>query len=82
MRALAGGDGLIRNIEFLLSVRVTVLSERRAVTPYGMRGGAPGAPGMNLLNSNQLPHRLTVEVSPGDILRIETPGGGAWAKPT
>lgn len=73
---------MIRNIEFLSSMRVTALSERRVVTAYGMRGGAPGAPGMNLLNGNQLPHRVTVEVSPGDILRIETPGGGAWGKPT
>lgn len=73
---------MIRKIEFLSPMRVTVLSERRVVTPYGMRGGAPGAPGMNLLNGNQLPHLVTVEVSPVDILRIETPGGGAWGKPT
>jgi len=79
--AQAGGDGLIRELEFLSAMRVSVLSERRAVPPYGMRGGAPGAPGMNLLNGKQLAHRVTIEVSPGDVLRIETPGGGAWGDP-
>jgi len=79
--AHAGGDGLIRELEFLAAMRVSVLSERRIVPPYGMRGGGPGAPGMNLLNGKQLAHRVTVGVSPGDVLRIETPGGGAWGDP-
>ena len=74
----AGGDGLIRELEFLAPMRVSVLSERRIVAPYGMRGGNPGAPGMNLLNGHRLAHRATAEVSAGDVLRIETPGGGAW----
>jgi 5-oxoprolinase (ATP-hydrolysing) len=76
-----GGDGLIRELEFLAGMRVSVLSERRIVPPYGMRGGGPGTPGMNLLNGKQLAHRVTVEVSPGDVLRVETPGGGAWGDP-
>jgi 5-oxoprolinase (ATP-hydrolysing) len=78
--ARSGGDGLIRELEFLAPMRVSVLSERRAVPPYGMRGGGSGAPGMNLLNGKQLAHRVTLEVSPGDVLRIETPGGGAWGE--
>ena len=76
-----GGDGLIRELEFLAPMRVSVLSERRIVPPYGMRGGGPGALGMNLLNDKPLAHRVTVEVSPGDVLRVETPGGGAWGSP-
>jgi 5-oxoprolinase (ATP-hydrolysing) len=79
--AHAGGDGLIRELEFLAAMRVSVLSERRVVPPYGMRGGGPGAPGMNLLNGKQLAHRVTLDVSPGDVLRVETPGGGAWGDP-
>jgi 5-oxoprolinase (ATP-hydrolysing) len=79
--AHAGGDGLIRELEFLAARRVSVLSERRVVPPYGMRGGGPGAPGMNLLNGKQLAHRVTLDVSPGDVLRVETPGGGAWGDP-
>ena len=71
---------MIRELEFLAPMRVSVLSERRLVPPYGMRGGGPGAPGMNLLNDNPLAHRVSVEVKPGDILRVETPGGGAWGE--
>ena len=79
--AKPGGDGLIRELEFLAPMRVSVISERRAVPPYGMRGGDPGAPGMNLLNGKQLAHRFSVDVSPGDVLRVETPGGGGWGEP-
>ncbi len=75
-----GGEGLVRELEFLARMRVSVLSERRVTRPYGMRGGGPGAPGMNLLNGKELPHRVSVEVSPGDVLRIETPGGGGWGR--
>ena len=74
----AGGDGLIREIEFLAPMRISVVSERRVFPPYGMRGGGSGAPGMNLLNGKPLEHRVCVDVSPGDILRVETPGGGGW----
>jgi 5-oxoprolinase (ATP-hydrolysing) len=76
--AYGGGDGLVRELEFLAPMRVSVLSERRIIAPYGMRGGGPGARGMNLLNGKPLAHRVTVDVSAGDILRVETPGGGAW----
>ncbi|MDH3624060.1 MAG: hydantoinase B/oxoprolinase family protein [Myxococcales bacterium] len=75
-----GGEGLVRELEFLSPMRVSVLSERRLTRPYGMRGGGPGAAGMNLLNGAKLPHRVSVEVSPGDLLRIETPGGGGWGE--
>ncbi|MDH4283180.1 MAG: hydantoinase B/oxoprolinase family protein, partial [Myxococcales bacterium] len=76
-----GGDGLVRELEFLAPMRVSVISERRVVPPYGMRGGGPGTVGMNLINGKPLGHRATLEVSPGDVLRIETPGGGAWGEP-
>jgi N-methylhydantoinase B len=62
-------------------MRVSVVSERRVIAPYGMRGGGPGAPGMNQLNGHPLEHRTSTEVSPGDVLRVETPGGGAWGEP-
>jgi N-methylhydantoinase B len=61
-------------------MRVSVVSERRHTAPYGMRGGGPGAPGMNLLNGKPLGHRVTVDVTEGDVLRVETPGGGAWGE--
>ncbi|MEM9727221.1 MAG: hydantoinase B/oxoprolinase family protein [Myxococcota bacterium] len=73
-----GGNGLVREIEFHEPMRVSVLSERRVLPPYGMRGGGSGARGMNLLNGKELSHRVSVDVEPGDVLRIETPGGGGW----
>lgn len=78
--ARCGGDGLIRELEFLAPMRISVVSERRVFAPYGMRGGGSGAPGMNLLNGKPLEHRVSVSVAPGDIVRIETPGGGAWGR--
>jgi N-methylhydantoinase B len=73
-----GGDGVVRELEALEACRASVLSERRARAPAGARGGEPGAPGRNLLNGNALPAKTTVDLAPGDVLRIETPGGGGW----
>jgi 5-oxoprolinase (ATP-hydrolysing) len=76
-----GGDGLVRELEFLAPMHVSVVSERRVIPPYGMRGGSAGARGMNLLNGKPLQHRVSMDVRAGDVLRIETPGGGGWGKP-
>ncbi len=78
--ARPGGDGLVRELEFLSPMRVSVVSERRHTAPYGMRGGGRGAPGMNLLNGKPMGNRVTVDVTEGDVLRVETPGGGAWGE--
>ncbi len=78
-----GGDGIVREYEFLAPVTVTMISERRAVAPWGLAGGEAGAPGRNLLLSRNgdevaLPSKFTRRLEPGDRLRIETPGGGGW----
>jgi N-methylhydantoinase B len=77
-----GGDGLVREIEFLCPATVTILSERRRTAPYGMAGGQPGAPGRNVLTragvEEDLPGKAEVRVSAGDILSLRTPGGGGW----
>jgi N-methylhydantoinase B len=75
-----GGDGVVRELEALEACRASVLSERRARAPAGAGGGEPGAPGRNLLNGEELPAKTTIELSPGDVLRIETPGGGGWGR--
>jgi N-methylhydantoinase B len=79
-----GGDGLVRAIRFLTPVTVTVTSERRKQGPYGLQGGEDGEPGRNSLiqgkNSTQLPGKFSRELTSGDILQIETPGGGGWGK--
>ena len=73
-----GGDGIVREFEFLAPMTVSVISERRRTSPYGMDGGAPGKSGVNLLNGEAIGGRQTVEVNKGDVLRVETPGGGGW----
>ncbi len=76
-----GGDGVVRELEALESCRASILSERRANAPAGAEGGGAAKPGRNLLNGQELPAKATVELEPGDVLRIETPGGGGWGRP-
>ena len=73
-----GGDGVVREFRFLEPCRLSIISERRAYAPQGERGGEPGAPGRNLLNGYELPAKVTCDVTAGDVIRIETPGGGAY----
>jgi N-methylhydantoinase B len=73
-----GGDGVVRELEALEPCRVSLLTERRAVAPAGERGGRDGQPGRNLVNGEELPAKATRELAPGDVLRVETPGGGGW----
>jgi len=73
-----GGDGIIREFEFLEPATVTLLTERRRHQPWGLLGGAAGKAGSNLLNHQFLNAKQTFPVKPGDHLTIETPGGGGW----
>ena len=79
--AFAGGDGLIRELEFLAPLQVAILSDRRTTLPFGLAGGEPAAPGRNVWNGRELPGRAAFHVQPGDRLRIETPGGGGYGPP-
>jgi N-methylhydantoinase B len=74
----AGGDGVIREYQFLAKAKVTLLTDRRRTTPWGVDGGAAGMPGCNRLNEVILPGKVAVTVQVGDRLRIETPGGGGF----
>jgi N-methylhydantoinase B len=85
-----GGDGIVREFEFLTRADVTILSDRRERGPYGLSGGSPGARGKNsLLRGKKLRGKRTVaipgkarfEVLPSDVLRIESPGGGGYGNP-
>ena len=82
-----GGDGVIREIEFLAPLKVAILSERRVYAPYGMQGGGPGEKGKNLLikkdgSITDVGGKCQLEVEPGERIRICTPGGGSWGKLT
>ncbi len=73
-----GGDGVVREYEFLSDASLAILSERRKQAPAGVEGGEAGLPGRNLLNGSELPSKGNFEVRAGDLLRIETPGGGGY----
>jgi N-methylhydantoinase B len=73
-----GGDGVVRELEALVDCRLSLISERRARAPGGERGGRPGLPGRNLLNGEPLPAKAVRNLSPGDVVTIETPGGGGF----
>jgi len=79
-----GGDGIVREIEFLTDVRGSILSDRRRFSPYGLAGGDDGKPGRNSLKISgrriALVSKTTFEAPEGSVLRIETPGGGGWGK--
>jgi N-methylhydantoinase B len=73
-----GGDGVVRELRALEACRLSLLSQRRRIAPAGVAGGAPGAAGRSLLNGEELPPFATRDLEPGDLLRIETPGGGGY----
>ncbi len=80
-----GGDGIVREIKLLADSEVTVLSERRRRSPYGLFGGEPGAVGKNIIIREGKPHEMggkfSVSLKKGDRLRMETPGGGGYGPP-
>ncbi|KAM4688297.1 5-oxoprolinase isoform 1-T2 [Discoglossus pictus] len=81
-----GGDGVIRELLFREDVILSVLTERRSFRPYGLQGGSPGAPGLNLLQradkrTINLGGKTSVSLQPGDIFTLHTPGGGGYGTP-
>jgi N-methylhydantoinase B len=68
-----GGDGIVREFEFLAPAQASIVSDRRKTRPYGT---PPGKPGRNFLNGRPLPGKVNFRVQAGDRVRIETPGGG------
>jgi 5-oxoprolinase (ATP-hydrolysing) len=83
----SGGDGAVRRIRFREPMTVSTLSQHRRVPPYGMAGGKPGALGANRVERadgtvTELGGSDTTDVRPGDVLVIETPGGGGYGPPS
>lgn len=82
-----GGDGAVRRLRFREPVTVSTLSGHRRVPPYGMAGGQPGAPGRNYLERTdgavvELAGADSAEAAAGDVLVVETPGGGGYGEPS
>lgn len=76
----AGGDGVVREYEFLAATDLTLLTERRELAPWGLQGGQDGVSGSNRLNGDALPGKFNRLVQAGDRLVVETPGGGGWGR--
>ncbi len=75
-----GGEGLQRDLEFLVPTRVSILSERRVGQPYGLAGGMPGALGQNVLlrdgSETDVGGKVQLDALPGDVLSLRSPSGG------
>ncbi|MDG1441797.1 MAG: hydantoinase B/oxoprolinase family protein [Pseudomonadales bacterium] len=76
--AFKGGDGLIRDFVFLADTDVTLLTERRTAGPWGLEGGSAGLSGSNTLDGELLPAKVQFKAERGQVLSIETPGGGGY----
>lgn len=81
-----GGDGGVRRVRFLEAMTASILSNGRTQGAFGMAGGQPGAPGINRVERadgrvETLGHIGSVEMQPGDVFVIETPGGGGYGPP-
>ncbi|KAF4119293.1 5-oxoprolinase (ATP-hydrolysing) [Geosmithia morbida] len=85
-----GGDGITREIEARIPMRSSILSERRVFAPYGVDGGQPGNVGENAvfrrnaeggLDKINLGSQAVVDLRPGELMQIKTPGGGGWGVP-
>ncbi len=78
-----GGDGIVREFEFLVPAQVTILSDRRERGPWGLDGGGSGKPGRNSLlrggRTLAVRSKQQLEIIAGDVLRIESPGGGGYS---
>ena len=80
-----GGDGVVRRIRFREAMTAAILGDRRRVPPYGLEGGAPGALARNWIERSsgkreEFGGTAVIEVTPGDVFVIETPGGGGYGK--
>lgn len=76
--ARRGGHGVIREFQFLDDAEVSLITERRRYAPWGLAGGAGGKPGRNAINGEAVPGKVSRRVQAGDVLTIETPGGGGY----
>jgi N-methylhydantoinase B len=76
-----GGDGVVRELRVLEACRLSVLAQRRGHAPRGAAGGSDGTAGRTLVNGRELPASVSLELAAGEVVRIETPGGGGYGSP-
>src|SRR5256885_16372516 len=78
---VCSSDLVVREFEALAPMELSVLAERRRHEAAGAADGGHGAAGRTILNGTPLASKVNTLLAPGDVLRIEEPGGGAWGKP-
>ena len=74
----AGGDGIVRELQALVPLYYSLLTERRTYAPFGLEGGGSGRPGLNLVDGKNVGSRAEGTIEAGAVIRIETPGGGGY----
>ena len=75
-----GGDGIVRSMRVLEPASLSLLTDRRRHGPQGLEGGDSGEPGRNLLNDEELPPKTSRELEEGDVVTVNTPGGGGYGE--
>ncbi len=78
--AQRGGDGIVRSVKVLEGASLSLLTDRRRHGPRGAEGGEPGRVGRNLLNGEELPPKVSRDLDEGDVVTVETPGGGGYGE--
>lgn len=76
-----GGDGIERVLLTLVDTEASVLAERRTSGPQGREGGGDGAPGRTSINGREVPAKWRGRLRAGDVIGVETPGGGGYGAP-
>lgn len=76
-----GGDGIARSVKVLEPASLSLLTDRRRHGPRGIEGGHDGRVGRNLLNGEELPPKVSCDLYEGDVVTVETPGGGGYGDP-
>jgi N-methylhydantoinase B len=76
-----GGDGIVRAVRVLEPASLSLLTDRRRHAPQGAQGGAPGRPGRNLLDGEELPPKASRNLPAGAVVTVITPGGGGFGEP-
>jgi N-methylhydantoinase B len=75
-----GGDGIVRSVRVLRPASLSLITDRRRHPPQGMQDGEPGEVGRNFLNDEELPPKVSHEMQEGDVVTVETPGGGGYGR--